>query len=58
LLYERNLAVKLNVQKTAARVLDPVQLYLVVKVVVKVLTLKGVSDPLRGELKELRVLRE
>ena len=52
---ERSRAVKLNVQMLAARVLNPVQLYL--KFFAKALTLKGVSDPLRGELRELRVLR-
>jgi hypothetical protein len=55
-LYERSLAVKLNVQIQAARVLNPVQLYLEVSKLLRVLTLKGVSDPLRGELKGLRVL--
>ncbi len=56
-MYERSLAVKLNVQILAARVLNPVQLYLEVLNYCKgALTLRGVSGPLRGELKGLRVL--
>jgi hypothetical protein len=53
LLCEQNLAVKLNVHMLAARVLNLVQFYLNR---VRVLTLKGVSGPLRDELQELRVL--
>ena len=57
MLCERSHAVKLSVRILAARLLNPVQLYLVdSKIWCEGLTLKGVSDPLRGELKGLRVL--
>lgn len=50
--------VKLSVKISVARVLNPFQLYLeMINSDRGVLTLKGVSDPLRDELKELRVLR-
>jgi hypothetical protein len=57
-LCEQNLVVKLNVQMRAARVLNPFQLYLeIIYSNREGLTLKGVSDPLRGELRALRGLR-